>query len=69
MPTVLHHALSRADYHLQEDGTVRVVDGARWGRFDAGGYWLEGELRSCDPNMCRWITSEEIMRRHAQTGK
>ena len=65
MPNKLHHALTRADYTLQDDGTIRVVDGDKWGRFDGEGYWLEGELRSCDPQMCRWLASGPLMAQHA----
>lgn len=57
----LHHALTRADYFLEEDRTVRVVEGDKWGRFDAEGYWIEGAVRSCDPQMCRWLVSEVVM--------
>ncbi|MGE0383221.1 MAG: hypothetical protein AB7Q97_00725 [Gammaproteobacteria bacterium] len=63
----LHHALTRADYILEEDGSVRVLEGDQWGRFDGAGYWLEGPLRSCDPQMCRWLVSELEMNRFATT--
>ena len=37
MAEKLHHALTRADYFLENDGSVRVVDGDKWGRFDGDG--------------------------------
>ena len=67
MLSKLHHALTRADYFLQEDDTIRVEDGSMWGRFDGEGYWIEGPLRQCDPQMCRWLVSGAIMRRNTES--
>ena len=63
MTQKLHHALTRADYQLLEDGTVRVCEGEKWGRFDGEGYWIEGEVRHCDPQMCRWLVSGPLMKK------
>ena len=68
MAEKLHHALTRADYFLENDGSVRVVDGDKWGRFDGDGYWIEGTLRQCDLQMCRWLVSGRIMREFAARG-
>lgn len=56
----IEHALSRAVYEWAPDdyGPVLVTapDG-RDGRFDRDGRWVAGELRSADPELCRWIVS------------
>lgn len=52
----LRHALTHAEYEAEDPHSVRVVDGAKWGRFDRYGNWLEGEIIQCDPQMCIWLT-------------
>lgn len=56
----IEHALTLAIYEWAADdhGPVLVTasDG-RSGRFDRDGRWVHGELRSADPEMCRWIVS------------
>jgi hypothetical protein len=56
----IEHALSRAVYEWAPDdhGPVLVTDrhGSQ-GRFDRNGSWLSGDLRSADPELCRWIAS------------
>jgi hypothetical protein len=63
---VIRHPLSRLDYLLEEDGAVRVVDGEQWGRFDGEGAWIEGPIKSCDPQLCRWMVSEVLLEQHAR---
>lgn len=56
----IEHALSRAVYEWAPDdhGPVLVTErGGREGRFDRDGCWVAGELRSADPELCRWIVS------------
>lgn len=56
----IQHALDRAVYEWAEDeiGPVLVTDRkGREGRFDRDGRWVLGELRSADPELCRWIAS------------
>jgi hypothetical protein len=62
MESSLMHPLARVEYRLEDDGSVRVAgeDGG-WGRFDAEGQWLEGDVRTCDPQMVRWLHSEWAM--------
>jgi hypothetical protein len=60
-----HHAITRAEYTAESEDRVLVVERDAWGRFDAAGYWLEGNLRQCDPQMCRWLTSKVVMQRLA----
>jgi hypothetical protein len=56
----IRHALTRAVYEWADDGVgpVQVTDrhGCR-GHFDRDGRWVSGELRSADPELCRWIAS------------
>lgn len=56
----IEHALSGATYEWADDdiGPVQVTDrrGSR-GRFDRDGRWVSGDLRTADPELCRWITS------------
>ncbi|MDA3038749.1 MAG: hypothetical protein O3C27_04310 [Actinomycetota bacterium] len=53
----LKHPLSGAVYDVTEDGTISVTTADTWGRFDREGVWIEGDLRSCDPQMCNWLAS------------
>lgn len=56
----IQHALSRAVYEWAPDdrGPVMVTDPAgREGRFDRDGSWVAGDIRSADPELCRWIVS------------
>lgn len=55
MPKLIH-PISRAEYVRRQDGKVivRGKDGVE-GVFDHDGRWVEGERRSADPGLCRWI--------------
>jgi len=56
----IEHALTRSVYEWAEDdiGPVLVTDkNGRQGRFDRDGSWVMGEVRSADPELCRWIVS------------
>lgn len=60
----LRHPFSGALYDLAEDGAVVVEADGRSGRFDRDGNWLSGDLRSADPQMCRWMADPRLPRRH-----
>ena len=52
----IQHPLSRAIYEFDEDFNVLVttVDGLS-GTFDPEGRYLHGDVRACDPELCRWV--------------
>ncbi len=54
----LRHALSGAEYVADGDGIVRVEKDGNWGRFTGEGKWVEGEVLTADPEMCRWVVSK-----------
>ena len=58
--------MSGALYDLNEDGTITVTDDEREGRFDAGGRWLSGDIRTADPQLCGWIGGVQLPSRHQQ---
>ena len=49
-PAFRHPLIPNAYYLGEDDGTVRVTMGSRWGRFDATGRYLEGTLFEADPD-------------------
>lgn len=51
----LEHPFSGAVYTELTNGRVEVRKGDRTGIFDFQGAWVEGELRSADPELCRWV--------------
>jgi hypothetical protein len=53
----LRHPLSGAIYEEGDAGTVKVTKGDLYGVFGRNGQWLGGDLRTADPEMCRWVTS------------
>jgi hypothetical protein len=55
VPAGIHHPFSKALYERHGEGNIKVTDGDTWGVFTAEGRWLEGELRSCDPQLCGWV--------------
>lgn len=44
-------------YTPDDDETVYVTMGTRWGRFDRNGKHLEGPLFEADPELCLWVAS------------
>jgi hypothetical protein len=54
----------KAYYLGDEDGTVRVTMGTRWGRFRADGGYIEGTLFEADPEMCVWVASPRPTAHH-----
>lgn len=57
MPFRLEHPFSGAVYAALGDGRVEVSSAGRRGIFDMVGAWVSGELRSADPELCRWVGS------------
>jgi hypothetical protein len=55
----LRHPFSGAVYEACTEDVVRVEVDGRWGDFDDHGNWLGGDLRSADPEMCRWVASRK----------
>lgn len=55
----LRHPLSGATYEEGGERTVVVSKGEVSGVFSRNGEWISGELKSADPEMCRWVTSGE----------
>lgn len=51
----LEHPFSGAIYTGLEDGRVEVVKDELRGIFDFRGAWVSGELRTADPELCRWV--------------
>ena len=51
----LEHPFSGAIYAACGDGTVEVSKDGTTGIFDMAGSWVRGELRSADPELCRWV--------------
>lgn len=56
----MRHPLSGSVYGIDEDGLVRVVKGDSYGRFDAIGRWVEGDIRYADPQLCQWIGGSQL---------
>jgi hypothetical protein len=55
MPYRLEHPFSGAIYAGLSDGRVEVTKGEQRGIFDFRGSWISGELRTADPELCRWV--------------
>lgn len=54
----IRHPLSGTIYEIDERGDVRAETTAGVsGVFSGDGEWISGELRSADPELCRWIRS------------
>jgi hypothetical protein len=51
----IKHPFSLAIYELDEDYNVLVTKGNASGVFDPQGRYIHGEIRSCDPELARWV--------------
>lgn len=60
MPAGLHHPFTRALYERADEGHIQVTDGERRGLFTAGGEWISGDLRECDPLLCNWVAGPQV---------
>ncbi|MDH3683355.1 MAG: hypothetical protein OEV40_25830 [Acidimicrobiia bacterium] len=56
----LRHPLTNALYEQDGNGNVAVTDGDRHGLFTAEGWWISGELRECDPQLCGWVAGPQV---------
>ena len=53
----IRHPLSGAVYELDEAGNIVVTRDGASGVFSGNGRWLHGEIRTADPELCRWMDS------------
>jgi hypothetical protein len=61
----IRHPLFPNSYYAPDDNrTVRVTMGTRWGRFDAAGRYIEGTLFEADPELCVWVASPRPAAHH-----
>ena len=63
MPKI-RHPLSGYVYDLGEDGLIVVEKNGATGRFDREGNWVSGDIRTADPELCRWISDPRAVSRH-----
>ena len=59
----IRHPLSDAIYELDDGDVILVSKDGATGRFTPDGRWLGGDIRSADPELCRWIGSGAPWRR------
>lgn len=57
----IRHPFSGALYERDGEGNVMVTDGDRRGLFTAGGRWISGEVRECDPQLCGWVAGRQVI--------
>lgn len=64
----LRHPFSGQIYGALGNGLVEVEKDGRRGVFDRYGYWVRGDIRSADAEMCRWLGTHEqaIPSRHSE---
>lgn len=60
MAREMQHPLSGHVYGLDEHGFVIVEKHGRSGRFRSDGQWVEGEIRTADPELCQWIGGPQL---------
>jgi hypothetical protein len=54
----IRHPLNpKALYTADEEDTVLVTMGTRWGRFRKNGQWVEGPIFEADPELCLWVAA------------
>lgn len=51
----IKHPFTLAIYELDDDFNVLVTLDGKSGTFDPEGRHLHGEIRSCDPELARWV--------------
>ena len=63
----LRHPLNGHIYTALPDAFVEVDKNGKTGIFDRYGAWVSGEVRTADPEMCRWVGTHEkaVVSRHA----
>lgn len=55
----LRHPFSGQIYSALPGGLVEVEKDGRCGVFDRYGFWIRGEVRMADAQMCRWLGTHE----------
>lgn len=60
MAREMQHPLSGHVYGLDQHGFVIVEKHGRSGRFRADGQWVDGEIRTADPELCQWIGGRQL---------
>jgi hypothetical protein len=61
---IRHPLIPNAFYVDNGDGTVRVIMGTRWGRFERDGKHVEGTLFEADPELCVWVSAPRPASHH-----
>jgi hypothetical protein len=62
--SIRHPLIPNAFYADNGDGTVRVTQGSRWGRFRNDGSHIEGTLFEADPELCVWVSAPRPASHH-----
>jgi hypothetical protein len=65
MPKI-RHPLSGVIYDIADDGTVVLERDGRTGRFTTEGVYLDGDIKTADPQLCGWIGGVQLPSRHQQ---
>jgi hypothetical protein len=65
MPKI-RHPLSGVVYDIADDGTIVLEKDGRTGRFTTQGAYLEGDIKTADPQLCGWIGGVQLPSRHQQ---
>jgi len=54
---IRHPFNPKAVYTPDDDDTVIVTMGTRWGRFRSNGEYVEGTVFEADPELCLWVSA------------
>ena len=65
MPKI-RHPLSGVIYDIADDGTIVLEKDGRTGRFTTQGLYLDGDIKTADPQLCGWIGGVQLPSRHQQ---
>ena len=65
MPQI-RHPLSGVIYDIADDGTVVLEKDGRTGHFTTQGVYLDGDIKTADPQLCGWIGGVQLPSRHQQ---
>jgi hypothetical protein len=62
----MRHPLSGVIYDIADDGTIVLEKDGRTGRFTTQGLYLDGDIKTADPQLCGWIGGVQLPSRHQQ---
>ncbi len=62
----MRHPLSGVIYDIADDGTIVLEKDGRTGRFTKQGHYLDGDIKTADPQLCGWIGGVQLPSRHQQ---